>query len=112
LSSEVKDKVDGPVADLSSHMSRPIKKNLVAALVVEEVLALLKNYSISGFQSVRDEWSKYDALRGAEVYIEGLDGQLHGIACGVSEKGALILDTEEGQRLIHGGEVSLRRRAE
>lgn len=110
LSPEVNGKVDGIVTDLSSHMGQVIQRNSIAALVMEEVIYLLEDYPSKGFQAVRSEWGRCDALNGAEVIVDGIDGKLYGVAQGVDEKGALIIKTAEGERLIYGGEVSLRRR--
>jgi BirA family biotin operon repressor/biotin-[acetyl-CoA-carboxylase] ligase len=108
LSAEVRSLLDRQVADLSSSVNAPLRRNTLAALVLEEVLTLLSAYPSVGFKGVRKEWLGCDAFKDLEVVVETREGGLAGIARGVDEYGALILETSAGVRLIHGGEVSLR----
>lgn len=98
------------VTDVSRHTAEPLRRNELAALLLDELLSLLQRYPVRGFAGVRDEWLRHDALRGMDVTVTGLDKELHGVARGVDEQGALRLETLQGMRMLHGGEVSLRKR--
>lgn len=101
-----------PVIDISSFLGRPVKRHELGALLIEEVIRLLNEYPAQGFLGVREEWLSYDAFKDAEVVVAGLGERIAGIARGVDKHGALMLDTAQGLRLIHSGEVSLRNAAE
>lgn len=97
-----------PVADLASLVPGAVRKNQLGALVLEELVSLLRDYPLHRFSGIRDEWLALDDLRGAPVRITGLAQELEGTAEGVDEQGALLLRTEQGLQRIQAGEVSLR----
>lgn len=99
-----------PVTDVSSETGQPLRRNELGALVLDELLLLLQNYPQQGFRSVHAEWLQNDVLRDAEVEVAGLERPLTGIARGVDLHGALRLTTSDGEMLLHGGEVSLRKK--
>lgn len=97
-----------PVTDLVSLVGRSIDRHRIAALLVEEMVALLRDYDRTRFAGYRAEWESLDALRGCAVEVTGLSERLEGIAGGVDEHGALCVDTAGGRVLVQAGEVSLR----
>ena len=99
-----------PVTDVAAHVPAPLQRNRLGGLLVDELLCLLRHYPERGFATLLEEWSELDTLRGAPVCVTGLETDIEGIARGVDPHGALRLETEQGIRLLHGGEVSLRKR--
>jgi BirA family biotin operon repressor/biotin-[acetyl-CoA-carboxylase] ligase len=97
------------VTDVSQQTGIALRKNELGALLLDELLCLLQSYETQGFSAVREEWLSHDALCDADVVVTGLDKELFGVARGVDEHGALRLETKEGVRLLHGGEVSMKR---
>ena len=91
-----------------------ISRNDIAAVLLEELLAGVLEYQSTGFGELRAEWTELDLLAGQEVRLE-LQGKFtDGIACGISEDGALLLDVtgHDGgveRQVIHAGEVSVHR---
>ena len=77
---------------------------LIAAL--EQHLA---EFDIHGFQTYKDDWINWDAYRNQAVCISGSGRDpLNGVACGVDESGALLLQQEDKTIAVHAGDVSLR----
>ena len=99
------------VTDVSQHTSSSLRRNEIGALLLDELLSLLRRYPSGGFADIRETWLQHDALRDMDVVVTGLDKELMGIARGVDEHGALRLETPEGMYLLHGGEVSLRKKS-
>lgn len=97
------------VTDVVTHTPGTLSRNRLGGLILDEVLALLRCYPETGFRGVREEWQRYDALRGLDVVVEGLAEPWSGVVQGVDERGALQLQTSQGLKLVHGGEVSLRK---
>lgn len=100
-----------PVTDVASHTGMPLQRNRLGGFLLEELLVLLRHYPEGGFPALRGEWLSLDALRDAQVTVSGLDHDVSGIARGVDDHGALRLETSDGLRLLHGGEVSLRKQS-
>jgi BirA family biotin operon repressor/biotin-[acetyl-CoA-carboxylase] ligase len=69
----------------------------------------LSEFDTHGFELYQERWMKWDAYQGQSVYISGVGKDpICGIAKGVNEKGALLLQQESATVAIHAGDVSLR----
>jgi BirA family biotin operon repressor/biotin-[acetyl-CoA-carboxylase] ligase len=53
-------------------------------------------------------WDGFDAFRGEPVRLLIADREVRGRVIGIAADGALRLDTADGERRFHAGEVSLR----
>lgn len=102
------EKIDQAWADLSEIASQPVSRNRLAAELLNELLPVLKGYQDKGFASYRDEWQRLDAFRDERVQLTMVSKTVDGIARGVSDTGALCLETDDGERFFSGGEISLR----
>lgn len=100
--------IDQPWADIHQQ-GISLSRTELLSRVVTELVAILKQFEVEGFSSFRDEWMAGDIFYQQPVRVQtGANAYISGIAKGVSDTGALLLQTEEGLRNIHGGEVSLR----
>lgn len=69
----------------------------------------LAEFDLNGFKSYKERWMSWDAYRDQSVCISGAGQEpIHGIAQGVDEAGALLLQQENKIIAIHAGDVSLR----
>lgn len=100
--------IDKPVIDLATVMQGVVPRNRATAAILEAVLCLLEDYARDGFAAWHERWLQRDVSRGVPVSILGLAQELVGVAQGVDEHGALLLQTAAGLERVHGGEVSLR----
>lgn len=100
------------VTDVCVHTEYPLRRNELGALLLDELLLLLRDYPALGFYGIRNEWLACDALRDMNVVVTGIDTELNGIARGVDAHGALKIETSQGVVTLHGGEVSLRKSTE
>lgn len=97
-----------PVADLHEAGFRGSRNVALGALLaaLDEALARFARDGLAAFQA---EWSRRDAWRGREVRVlVSPDRAIAGVARGIADDGALVLDTPDGVRRFHAGEVSLR----
>lgn len=97
-----------PVTDLSRHLEGVGRNELFLDLVraIDEGLELFER---EGFGVFQDAWNACHAHHGRKVDIlTGQGGRIPGVAMGVDEQGALLLQTPAGVRRFHSGEVSLR----
>jgi BirA family transcriptional regulator, biotin operon repressor / biotin---[acetyl-CoA-carboxylase] ligase len=100
--------VEQPVAALSDAGTPLPSRSLLLRAVAEEIISALKRFETEGFAAFRPDWLRLHAHTGRAVRLVDGARQIDGIATGVSEDGALVLATEEGERRFLAGELSLR----
>lgn len=108
LSPRVRAALDRPVTDLATLAGRELDRQRVSACIIDHVLRLLRDYEAEGFSAWQQAWMARDVSRGKSVNILGLAEPVQGVASGVDQHGALLLQTTAGLQRIHAGEVSLR----
>ncbi|MEM8942789.1 MAG: biotin--[acetyl-CoA-carboxylase] ligase, partial [Pseudomonadota bacterium] len=96
-------------ADLSDEQGVTPSRNTLIAAFLSRLLPTLVSYPDEGFGHWRERWMRLDANAGAKVRVlSQMDQCRYGVARGVDEHGALVLQTEAGIEKVYGGEVSLR----
>lgn len=103
-------RLERKVTDVAALTGGAVGRNRLGALLIEEVLLLLRDYPQRRFAGVRDEWLQLDVLRNCPVEVTGLQQVISGIGRGVDERGALLVETPAGLITVQAGEVSLRGR--
>ncbi|MCB1842711.1 MAG: bifunctional biotin--[acetyl-CoA-carboxylase] ligase/biotin operon repressor BirA [Halioglobus sp.] len=83
-------------------------RNALTAALLNELLPLLAGFAEGGFASWRQQWQALDAFADARVVMSAGSVKLAGVARGVDERGALLLETSGGIQPVYGGEMSLR----
>ena len=69
----------------------------------------LSEFDQYGFAMYQAQWKQWDAYQGQAVSISGAGKEtLYGIAEGIDESGALLLQQDNKTIVIHAGDVSLR----
>jgi BirA family biotin operon repressor/biotin-[acetyl-CoA-carboxylase] ligase len=101
--------IDQPVAGLSDggvHLGR----NALLALLLNELFLVLTAFEQQGFAPFGAEWMSLSSHQDQAVRLSFSHGEpVDGIARGVASNGALLVDTADGMRVFHVGEVSMRR---
>ncbi len=105
---EMAEAIDQPWIDLQRAGAADIDRNALLALILEELLRVLGVFTREGFAPFVDEWQQRNAHAGREVVLETGAHTFRGCCLGVDGAGALLLETAEGCRTFHGGELSLR----
>jgi BirA family biotin operon repressor/biotin-[acetyl-CoA-carboxylase] ligase len=101
--------VTQPWTDLYQLCGCEIDRNTLAGAVINHVMRALGEFESHGMPAFLDEWRQHDVMHGRQVELTTSGGGRLGRAMGISETGALILETEEGRQLVNGGEISLRK---
>jgi len=81
----------------------------LASLVISKLYEYLNIHIKHGFTYFKNIWHQYHIWQNLPVKVISSDKQIYGIARGVNDFGALILETTQGLQLIINGDVSLRR---
>ena len=105
--------VDQPWTDLYSLVPGQPGRNRIVGRVINHLMDAVTQFEREGFACFKGQWEALDAFRDAAVEIRGAGGSPEasgttGIARGVNEQGALLLETDTGVRIFNGGEVSMR----
>ena len=83
------------------------RRNELIALLLNQLMPLLADYSSAYIQQYVDEWRKFDAMLGKTVTIYIGEQTYQGMIMGINDEGLLILKTIDGQlRHFASGEVS------
>jgi BirA family transcriptional regulator, biotin operon repressor / biotin---[acetyl-CoA-carboxylase] ligase len=93
--------------DLAMLGPTPVR-NIVAAALINELVLALEEFGARGFAAFATEWRDADALSGRAVRVLQGEQSQEGVACGVDEDGALLLDEGGGSRRVLSGEVTVR----
>jgi BirA family biotin operon repressor/biotin-[acetyl-CoA-carboxylase] ligase len=109
LPHEVAQRIDQPVSDLAGAVAEMPERNQLLALLLQELAALLAEFEQQGFASWRAEWESYHVYQNRQVKMLLPDGsQAIGVVRGVTEDGALQVETAQGLQVFNAGEISLR----
>nr|VFJ53639.1 MAG: BirA family transcriptional regulator, biotin operon repressor / biotin-[acetyl-CoA-carboxylase] ligase [Candidatus Kentron sp. DK]VFJ57418.1 MAG: BirA family transcriptional regulator, biotin operon repressor / biotin-[acetyl-CoA-carboxylase] ligase [Candidatus Kentron sp. DK] len=108
LPPEVARTIDQPWVDLRTVAGRNPGRNRVAGRILAHLLPALETFAAEGFAPFRPRWEALDAARNRPVVIKEPDREIHGIARGVDEAGALLLSVDGRIRKILAGDLSLR----
>jgi BirA family biotin operon repressor/biotin-[acetyl-CoA-carboxylase] ligase len=85
------------------------ERNYLFAVILRELQTILHEFASNGFAAIRAEWESHHALQNQSVRLLLPDGRTEiGIARGVTEDGALILETVGGMQIFNAGEIGLR----
>lgn len=101
--------VDQPVADLEGAAGMVVDRNALLAALLRELHGVISNFATQGFTPLRGEWQALHAFQDRPVSLQLPDGsELRGLARGVADDGALLLDSDGVITRHHSGECSLR----
>lgn len=83
-------------------------RNDLAAALLSHLLPALDSFDAEGLAPFLPRYATHDALAGQEVTVQIGDAQHTGTAVGIAEDGALRVRLQDGERIFHSGEVSVR----
>lgn len=100
--------IDQPWVSLDEILPVSPSRNQVAACLLNQIVPLLSDYEAQGFSRYKQEWESLNAHANQWVDLYMGSVQTSGLMRGVNAVGALLLETDKGLEVYHGGEVSLR----
>ncbi|MEH6627486.1 MAG: bifunctional biotin--[acetyl-CoA-carboxylase] ligase/biotin operon repressor BirA [Motiliproteus sp.] len=104
--------IDQPWTDLDRCLEGSVAprmgRNQLLAAILNRLVPVMEMFSEQGFSPFRQQWMELDAFANQTVALQTHSLEIQGVARGVDGAGALLLETEEGIRAFHGGELSLR----
>ncbi|UJF19192.1 bifunctional biotin--[acetyl-CoA-carboxylase] ligase/biotin operon repressor BirA [Vibrio sp. SS-MA-C1-2] len=97
-----------PWSNLVDACDTQIDRNQLAAHIITHLTDYLQRYEREGLAGFTEQWNQLDNFKGREVKIVMGHQEVFGIAQGINESGALLLETDDGVKSFIGGEISLR----
>ncbi len=95
-----------PVASLASLCAPLPAREIVLGVVLQELAAVLRQFSREGFAPFNTEWQRYHVFRDKPVRVNLPDGRsVQGIARGVGIGGELCLDVAGKRQYLNSGEL-------
>jgi BirA family biotin operon repressor/biotin-[acetyl-CoA-carboxylase] ligase len=95
------------VVDVSSICETIPGRAVIAASIVNELHNVMRKFAALGFVGFVEAWANHDWLNGREVIVELPDQQISGVAAGVDNDGALLVNTGKGITRVVSGSVIL-----
>jgi BirA family biotin operon repressor/biotin-[acetyl-CoA-carboxylase] ligase len=97
------------VSDLASCGGHELDRNQLAAEVASSLESRLATFSRAGFAAFTNEWNAVDAFRNRAVVLRSVESEPRsGIARGVDDRGALLLEVDGVRTRVISGDVSMR----
>ncbi len=109
LTESVKHQIDQAVIDLNSLNAGFVARNKVLGVALRHIFEVLTEFEKYGFEPFRQEWQTAHAYHDKTVAMRMPDGsETIGLVRGVSNVGAIVLETASGERRFGSGEISMR----
>ena len=88
--------------------SQPFDRNQLAVTMIQTLHRALSDYEVYGMHGFVERWNRLDNYIGRPIKLIMGPRKISGIAKGINEQGAVLLETEYGIESFIGGEISLR----
>lgn len=85
-----------------------IDRNQLAIELIRALHSALNDYEVHGMSGCVERWNRLDNFLGRPIKLIIGSREVAGIARGINEQGAVLLETETGIESFIGGEISLR----
>lgn len=106
------DTIDQPWTDLHALLGDALpSRNAVAVAILAALADALERFDGEGLSPFLPRFAALDALSGADIAATVGGRLVEGIACGLTEDGALRLRSGNEETPLRAGEISVRRRA-
>lgn len=107
--SESTSEITQPWASLSEVADgKSIDRNMLAVSMINTLHKALTDYELYGMAGFVDRWNRLDNFINRPIKLIIGPREIKGIAKGINEQGAVLLETDKGVESFIGGEVSLR----
>ena len=105
--------IDQAWTDLRSITKTTPRRNHLAGLLLNELIAHVQKFEKEGLTPFLETWRQRDVMMGKKVTLDTPRGNVNGVMKNISDRGELILSCENNQEKYYlSGELSLRLREE
>jgi BirA family biotin operon repressor/biotin-[acetyl-CoA-carboxylase] ligase len=100
--------IDQPWIDLSQLSEPSVDRNLLAGTLICELAKSLNLFESQGLEPFINKWRELDVFANQAVKLMIGQQIISGTCRGIDSSGAILLETEQGIKAFHGGEISVR----
>jgi BirA family biotin operon repressor/biotin-[acetyl-CoA-carboxylase] ligase len=100
--------IDQPWIDLAQITDTYINRNFLAGTLISELARSLTLFESDGLEPFINKWRALDIYANKAVKLIIGKQSITGVNQGVDANGAILLETEQGLKAYHGGEISVR----
>lgn len=94
--------------DLQTILSKPVDRNKLIGILIDEMLFKIPYFFAHGFQTFLSKWQEHDMLQNKFVVIKQNDAEIAGFAQGINEQGELLVRDPQGRvQTFRCGDVSV-----
>ncbi len=101
------DEISGRATSLAVETGRVFERKDVFQSIIKELDTMYAAVRVADFSFTVAEWNRRCSMFGKTVTVEEHNHLFRGVAIRLHDDGGLILETEEGQRTVYAGDVSL-----
>jgi BirA family biotin operon repressor/biotin-[acetyl-CoA-carboxylase] ligase len=103
--------IEGIATSLAKELGEPVSRVKILQSFLESFEGLYKDFTTSGFQTIREKWKAMSNTIGAWVELSDMDGdKMRGRVLDMDTEGALLLQKEDHSiERILAGDVTLRK---
>ena len=98
--------IDQPIEDFTRAAGTGVSRNRLAAVLLSALARTLPQFGREGFAAFRADWQRYDALADQAVQLQLPNRLVSGIARGVDDHGALIIEHNGRREIFVSGHLS------
>lgn len=107
LAADDRVRIGRPAASLEETAARPIVRDELLPMLVDEVLDALGRFDFADGAGLADEFARFDAFHDCEVDVLIGDQRIRGVNRGIADDGQLRLETGQGIQEFAAAEISL-----
>ncbi len=100
--------IDQPWCDLNTILGTVPSRNKFAAMLIDNLIHSIELFEKQGLSAFLKLWSQYDIIKDKQIIIKKADSQEHGIARGIDDTGALLVEQDGTITALYSGDVSIR----
>jgi BirA family biotin operon repressor/biotin-[acetyl-CoA-carboxylase] ligase len=102
------EEIGQPWIDLTQLSDAPISRNLLAGTLISELTKSLTMFENKGLEPFIAKWRALDVYANQSVKLIMGQQTISGVCRGIDANGAILLETVQGVKAYHGGEISVR----
>lgn len=95
---------------LAIHQGNAIHRPKLLAEIALQLELAIRRFEREGFAPFRDEWMQHSQMIGQHVTAQTVRETMEGVAVGINEYGALLVETSKGVIPLFSGDVTLSKR--
>jgi BirA family biotin operon repressor/biotin-[acetyl-CoA-carboxylase] ligase len=108
MSASAADAIDQPWTDLSQ-AGVDVDRNELAGMIIQNIVRTLDLFNERGLAAFLPEWERLDLVSGRTVELhQECEPMIKGVARGIDDRGALLIEHNGETRSYSAGEVSIR----